>query len=103
MRRRLRLPPFTHLIELTLLGHARQRVEDTAGRLAARLAQEAGAGRFALLGPAPHRVTRLRRTWRMCLLLKGRAVPPMAAALRRVLAPGRKFAGLPVLVDVDPL
>ena len=103
MRRRLRLPPFVHLIELTVYGTSRQRVEDAAQRLAARLRRAANRRRISLLGPAPHRVARLRRTYRTHLLLKGQTVEPMVALLRTTLQPGRRFRGMPVAVDVDPL
>lgn len=103
MRRRLMLPPFVHLIELLMLGGSQARVEQSARVLAMRLRRAMRGKRIALVGPAPHRVPRLRRTYRMCLLLKGRKVEPMVAILRSVLEPGRKFQGLPVLVNVDPL
>ena len=103
MRRRLKLPPFVHLIELTLIGSSRQRVDESIERLAKPLRRAAARGHITLLGPAPHRVPRLRRAYRMCLIVKGRAVEPMVALLRRTLQPGRKFHGLPVIVDVDPL
>ncbi|MBI3021903.1 MAG: primosomal protein N' [Candidatus Omnitrophica bacterium] len=103
MRRRLRLPPFVHLIELTLVGSSRQRVDEAAARLAALLRRAARRQRLRMLGPSPHRIPRVRRTYRTRILLKGQAVEPMVAMLRRVLQPGRKFRGLPVIVDVDPL
>jgi primosomal protein N' (replication factor Y) len=102
MRRGLRLPPFAHLIELIVLGSSRERAGAAAERLAARLRRASG-GRFALLGPAPHRIPRLRRTHRMALLLSARSVEAATSVLRTVLQEGRKFEGLPVLVDVDPL
>ncbi len=103
MRRRLRLPPFVHLIELMFVGSNRARVEDAAARLAARLRSAIRRKGVALLGPAPHRIPRLRRTYRVCLILKGRRVESMVALLRQVLQPGRRFGGMPVLVNVDPL
>jgi primosomal protein N' (replication factor Y) len=103
MRRRLRLPPFAHLIELTLLSSARDSVEEGAGKLAERLRPLAARHRISLLGPVPDRVSRLRGTYRFCVALKGRSVAAMVGLLRGVLDPGRKFGGLPVLVDVDPL
>ena len=103
MRRRLGLPPFLHLIELTVIGGSSERVGQAAGQLAERLRQHGKSARISLLGPAPHRIPRLRRAYRMCLMLKGRAVEPMVVVLRQVLQPGRKFAGLPVKVNVDPL
>ena len=103
MRRRVKLPPFVHLIELTVLGSSRQRVTMAADALATQLRRGATRQRITLLGPAPHRVPRLRRAYRMCLLLKGRRVEPMVTLLRKTLQPGRRFHGLPVIVDVDPL
>ena len=91
------------LIELTVLASSKARAEEAAQRLADTLQPKAAQRRVTLLGPAPHRIPRVRKTYRMCLLLKGRRVEPMAALLRGTLTPGRKFAGLPVLVNVDPL
>ncbi|MBI4341324.1 MAG: primosomal protein N' [Candidatus Omnitrophica bacterium] len=103
MRRRLRLPPFARLVELTVHATSRPRVEHIAERLAQALSRAAGRRRLSVVGPAPHRIARLRGSYRMCLLLKGRRVEPMVELLRATLQPGRKFAGLPVTVDVDPL
>ena len=103
MRRSVKLPPFLHLVELTLLGPSLERVNDVAQQLAARLRRPARRRRITVLGPAPHRIPRLRRTCRVCLVLKARTVEAMVAVLREVLQPGRKFCGLPVLVNVDPL
>ena len=103
MRRRLRLPPFVHLIELTLVGSSAERVTVVAASLADALRRAIGRRRVSLLGPAPHRVPKLRRRVRMCLLLKGAAVETMVGLLRSVLTPSRTFGGLPVIVDVDPL
>jgi primosomal protein N' (replication factor Y) len=103
IRREQRLPPFVHLIELLVIGSPQERVREAAGALAVRLRRAVARRRMTLLGPAPHRIPRLRSAYRMSLVLKGRAVGPMVELLRRVLAPGRKFRGLPVLVDVDPL
>ena len=103
MRRSLVLPPFVHLIELTVIGGSLARVTESAQALVAALRRGIRKRRITLLGPAPHRIPRMRRTHRACLLLKGREVRPMTEILRTVLGPGRKFRGLPVLVDVDPL
>mgnify|MGYP001570242884 CR=1 FL=1 len=70
------------------------------GRTGRHAAAQAG---ITLLGPAPHRIPRLRRTYRVCLILKTPAVEQAISMLRKVLQPGRKFQGLPVLVNVDPL
>jgi primosomal protein N' (replication factor Y) len=103
MRRRLGLPPFTRLVELTLIGSPKARVEETARALGDALRSATRRKRIVMLGPAPARVSRLRRSYRMSIVLKGRAVEGITAVLRDVLSPGRKFQGLPVIVDVDPL
>ena len=120
MRRRLALPPFMHLVELTIQGSSRQRTTELADRLAdalrraiaASIPQQVGeeaisarqrGNLITLLGPAPHRIPRLRRLYRMHLLLKSRAVEPMVGLLRQVLQAGRRFDGVPITVDVDPL
>ena len=103
MRRRLRLPPFVHLIELTLMGTSRERVETQAARLGQALRDAIGRRRMQVLGPAPPRLASIRRRVRMCLLLKGARVDTMVALIRQVLGPGRTFSNLPVIVDVDPL
>ena len=103
MRRRLKLPPLTHLIELTVMGSSRQRVQELAERLAQQLRATRGKAARNILGPAPHRIARLRRTYRMCVAVKTNRVESTVAHLRTILQPGRRFGGLPVLVDVDPL
>jgi primosomal protein N' (replication factor Y) len=103
MRRRLRLPPFVHLVELMVLGSSRERVQQAADALAARIRPVARRRRLTLLGPAPPRVSRLRRTERMRVILKGPHAAAMATMVKGLLDAGRKVRGLPVIVDVDPL
>ena len=105
MRQRLMLPPFRRLIELTMRGSSQQQLQASADALAQALREQIKAsGRaVALYGPAPHRIPRLRRSYQVCLLMKARRVEEMLEALRHTLQPGRKFRGLPVTVDVDPL
>ena len=103
MRRRLALPPVKHLVEVTILGHRRERVENAAQALKRTLQTPAARHRVALLGPAPHRLASIRRTVRWRLVLKASRVPTMVTILRQALGTGRRFQGLPVIVDVDPM
>jgi primosomal protein N' (replication factor Y) len=73
-----------------------------AQELASALATHAAAGGFAVLGPAPAPLTRLRGEHRVQIFLKGGRRDQMRLAMRAVLA------GLPevrrrAVVDVDPL
>lgn len=102
MRKRSKLPPFTHLVELTLQGRRQEEVERAAHTLKNALDARRGAG-VVVLGPAPHRLARLRRTFRWRLVLKARAVSSLGKLVRSALREGWRFQGLPVTVDVDPL
>ncbi len=102
MRRRLLLPPFVRLIELMLSGSSRERVYAAGTELAKRLQRAAKGQRITLLGPAPHRVPRLRGVYRVCVLMKGKAVESMVEVIRNTLEPNRRFRGMPVSVNVDP-
>ncbi len=103
MRRQVQLPPFVHLIELTVYGSSKVKVAEQADALAGVLRKKGGRKHIVILGPAAHRIARLRKNYRMCLLLKSREVSPMVQMLKETLQSGRKFGGLPVAVDVDPL
>ena len=107
MRKRLKLPPIAHLVELTVQGRAQDRVQAAAHALKKALeamVRQLGHRhrRIVVLGPAPHRIARLRRTFRWCVVLKAPSVPPMLRVLRRILREGRRVHGLPVITDVDP-
>ena len=122
MRKRLKLPPFVHLIELTVQGSRAPKVQAAAEALKKAIIEAAprpsrrdpsrrgsaasrgdGGHRIEILGPAPHRVARLRRTIRWHLVLKGRSVDSMMRVVRRAMGETRRLHGLPVSVDVDPL
>jgi primosomal protein N' (replication factor Y) len=103
MRKRLTLPPFVHLIELTVQGRKPERVQRTAEALAEGLRSRGSRRGITVLGPAPHRLKTLRGVVRWRLVMKAHSVGPMVRVLRRCLDDGRRFHGLPVIVDVDPL
>lgn len=102
MRKRLDLPPLTHLIEITVQGSRKERVQETAEALREAIVERINGRWMTVLGPAPHRLMRLRKTYRWRLVLKTRRVE-QAIDLVRAVAPGRKFHGLPLILDVDPL
>jgi len=103
MRARLKLPPLTHLIELTVQGTNRQRVQDEAQSLRRAFERTRTSRSIEVLGPAPHRIATLRGRHRWRVVLKGRRIAPLVQLVRRTLGESRRFHGLPVVVDVDPL
>lgn len=103
MRQQLGLPPLKHLIQLTCRHTHRARVYKIAQELYQQLQASLNRKGIQLLGPAPHRILKLRGAYQLCLLMKGGSVKVMVEGLRQVLGPGRRFRGIPVTVDVDPL
>ena len=101
-RKGLRYPPFVALVNAVVRGRTFDEAMRLAQELAAALASRAQAGGFAVLGPAPAPLTRLRGEHRVQIFLKGGRRDQMRLAMRAALA------GLPevrrrVVVDVDPL
>jgi len=103
MRKRLGLPPFVHLVELTIQDRSRHRVQAAAEALRAALVRVIGRRRIGILGPAPHRIAAVRGIFRWHLVLKARQIDPLVKIISETLGEGRRFHGLPVIVDVDPL
>ena len=101
-RRQLRLPPFSHLIELTVEGRKPETVREAAFELAAAMKAATPHPPLHVLGPAPHRIETIRKIVRWRLILKVSHVEPMIAFLKGVLGEGRRFRGLTVTIDVDP-
>jgi len=103
MRKRLMLPPYVHLIELTVQGTSSEEVGKATRTLAHALMTAMRSQRAVLLGPAPHRVETIRRVARWRLLLKVGRVEPAMDVIRQTLGSSRRFDGHAVVVDVDPL
>ena len=101
-RQGLRYPPFLALVNAVVRGRTFDEAMRLAQDLATALASAAQAGGFAVLGPAPAPLTRLRGEHRVQIFLKGARREKMRQAMRAALA------SLPevrrrVVVDVDPL
>ena len=103
MRQQVGLPPFSYLIELTFHGSNRLRVQTAAEELSKCLRQPSVRRQMTVLGPAPHRIPKIRGQYQVCVLLKGKSVPSMVSLLRQQLQSGRRFQGVPITVDVNPL
>ncbi len=101
-RKDFELPPFFHFIELLLKHSQKDKVFAVADLLATKLKGPAEKLGFKVLGPAPHRIPKLKSSYRVSLILKGKHREVILKGLKQVLAPGRKFEGLPVVIDVNP-
>jgi len=120
-RRELHYPPFSRLINITLLSPDEKLLEKEAPAFRIRLeghlagltvsgaegaADDARPVSFILLGPSPAPMYKLRGQFRRRLILKCGAIKRVLARLRRWEAVDKSF-GLPakvrVIIDVDPM
>jgi primosomal protein N' (replication factor Y) len=101
-RRGLRYPPIVALVNAVIRGQSLEDATEFASRLAVRLAKSPQAKSFAVLGPAPAPLTKLRGEHRAQLFLKGSNRSDMRLALREALAALPEVKRRAV-IDVDPL
>jgi primosomal protein N' (replication factor Y) len=101
-RRRLRYPPFSHLVRIGLACEREGRLETAAAALAAELGGALPEG-SELLGPAP--MFRVRNRHRRRILIKASDREGAVAAVREVVerrAADRSLREVSIGVDVDP-
>lgn len=98
-RERMRYPPFVSMVNVLIRHKALPTAMRDAEIVATALRQ---AGGFAVLGPAPAPLGRLRGEARVQLLLKGRDRTAMRHAVRATLQAHPEIARR-ATVDVDPL
>ncbi|MFP4032123.1 MAG: primosomal protein N' [Desulfococcaceae bacterium] len=107
-RSALGYPPYSRLIHLRLDGRDVDRVRSVAQALggAFRTLQSEDAFRaLEVLGPIEAPISRIAGRFRWQILLKGRKVPVLRSAVRRLMAERNDLfspAGVRVTVDVDP-
>ena len=100
-RRAMVYPPAVGLTSLVVRGRTFGQAMQDAADLALRL-QRDGHGAFALLGPAPAPLARLRGEYRAQMFLKSRHRGLTRTAIRSALAAMPEL-GRRVTVDVDPI
>jgi primosomal protein N' (replication factor Y) len=101
-RRGMRYPPLVAMINIVVRGRTFDEAMGTAIDITARLGPATATGPFAILGPAPAPLGRLRGEHRVQFFLKGQKRASMREALKTVLA-GVPEVRRRVSVDVDPL
>ncbi len=100
-REKMRYPPWLSLVNIVVRHESLATALKDAGLLVEKL-RAAAASRFAVLGPAPAPLGRLRGESRVQVFLKGRDRAAMRQATREALA-GMTALHKRVTVDVDPL
>jgi len=101
-RRGMRYPPFFALINGVVRGRTFDDAMQQAREIVRRLEPATTAGRFAVLGPAPAPLVRLRGEHRVQFLLKGTRRADMRNALLQVVAAMPEIRRR-LTIDVDPL
>ena len=99
-RRAMAYPPAVSLVNVIVRGPTYGRAMQDAAGLAQQL-QQTARGAFALLGPAPAPLARLRGEYRAQIFLKTRHREAARTALRGALAAMPEL-GRRVTIDVDP-
>ncbi len=102
-RKTLRLPPFAHLVNLTLRGRNQKKVQGLAKELSIRLKKKRPTKSIQVIGPAPAVVSRVRGNFRWNVLLKGKCTFELVKVLRKVLTDFKRYKGTILTVDVDPI
>lgn len=101
-RRAMLYPPAVALVNVIVRGPSYVRAMQDAADLAALLKQH-GGGAFALLGPAPAPLARLRGEYRAQIFLKTRRRTATREALRAALDAVSADLRRRIVIDVDPV
>ncbi|MFA4991720.1 MAG: primosomal protein N' [Candidatus Omnitrophota bacterium] len=99
-RKELNLPPFCHMVSITIRGRNEKRVMDLSERLRDSLERNKPEN-VDVLGPAPAPISRMKGMYRWNVFLKSEKVETITGILKKVLD-GVRGSGMFVTVDVDP-
>jgi primosomal protein N' (replication factor Y) len=101
-RQAMRYPPLTAMVNIVIKGADARAALTDAATIAQHLRDNADAGRFAVLGPAPAPVAKLRGEYRAQIFLKGshRAAMREAALAAIAAEPDMRRR---VSIDIDPV
>lgn len=101
LRKELKMPPFTHLVQVILSGYSEKDVMRQILGLAKLLETRLDGAQFTVMGPAPCLISKERGEFRWNLYLKGASAEEINPALREVLGEFKKTK-VRLTIDVDP-
>jgi len=101
IRRELRMPPFSHLVQIVLRGASEKNVVRHAIELARAFRLRSAEAKIDVLGPAPCVSSKEHGQFYWNVYLKGDEVSVVDAFIRDVLKDFKK-SGVVLAVDVDP-
>ncbi len=100
-RKELNMPPYTHLVNVILIGPVEKEVMRQILGLAKLLESRVDGEKFKIMGPAPCLISKEKGEYRWNFYLKGPSVEEINPALKAVLDEFRRTRTR-MTVDVDP-
>jgi len=101
LRKELYLPPFCHMVTLTLRGRKEEKVFKASEGLMASLEKGNKAKNIQILGPAPSPISRMKGMYRWGIFLRSENAGNITSMLKKALKEN-KTSGIIITVDVDP-
>jgi len=101
LRKELNLPPFCHMVSLTLRGRKEERVFKASDNLRAAIEKEDKSKNIEILGPAPSPISKMKGMYRWNIFLRSESAENITPILKKALDRS-KSSGIIVTVDVDP-
>ncbi|PIP68094.1 MAG: primosomal protein N' [Candidatus Omnitrophica bacterium CG22_combo_CG10-13_8_21_14_all_43_16] len=101
LRKELNLPPFCHMVSLTLKGRREERVFNACDSLKADIEKADRSKNIKILGPAPSPISKIKGFYRWNIFLRAESVKDITCILKTVLGKNR-IQGIIITVDVDP-
>jgi primosomal protein N' (replication factor Y) len=105
LRKNLRYPPFSRIINIKIEGREEKNVRDTAARLETLARKFQRKSQPEILGPAPAPLMRLRDRYRWQILLKGEKLELLHGVMHSFegeIASLGKAGKVKISIDVDP-
>jgi primosomal protein N' (replication factor Y) len=101
LRKELYLPPFCHMVSLTLRGRKEERVFKASDNLKSSLEKEIKSKNIEILGPAPSPISKMKGMYRWNIFLRSETAENITSILKKALNKN-KSSGIIITVDVDP-
>lgn len=101
IRKEMDFPPYWHLVSIGLRGAAEKLAFEAANSFYAAL-KETHHKSIEVIEPHPDVIPKMRDKYRFTILLKGKKVPSMLAAVKKVFKTFKK-KNVIISIDVDPL
>lgn len=103
IRKELRYPPFSRLVNIIIRGRTEKSVRDFAKKMNEKVLAVTKDFHVDMLGPAPLPFFRLKGYYRWHIMIKGSISPKLLASLNCALGEFKMYRSVQFVVDVDPV